>query len=401
MKKFISVALFAAFLVASPVYAATSQEAEKAESSKETVLNKFKDNWMISIEGGANFTFGQDDSQVKFGKRLAPVFGLNVEKWFAPAIGLRVGVDYYGFKGATRYTDAHGVGELLNASDETFYKQSFQMVYPALDVMGDLASLFCGYRDRVYSPIIYLGMGFPVAVSGDGYYATGINFGLRAGFLNRFRLSEGWAINLDIRYDGTEARIPGEMDHGSQLSALIGVTYKFKNRGWNAPSIPAPVVIAGKYTDAEGDALVAQLNDANRRIADLEQQLADLDKKYQECLANCKACEDKLNAPLATVYYNIGSSELQAKDRRVLKAIAEAMKANSGQKYVITGYADSETGTAEVNAKLRNARAERVYKTLVNYGVSESQLVKEVSEEKLDRFGSYVLDRATTITIAE
>ncbi len=402
MKKFISVALLTAFLASSPaVFAATSEEEGKTESSKELLLNEFKDNWMISIEGGANFSLGQNDNQVKFGERIAPVFGITTEKWFAPVIGLRLGVDYYGFKGATADPTSHGVGELFTNDNGTFHKQSFEMIYPAIDVMGDLASLFCGYRDRVYSPIIYVGLGVPVAISGEGNYPNFQNMGMRGGLLNRFRVAEAWAINLDIRFDVFENRVPSEKDHGKNLSALVGVTYKFNNRGWNAPVIPAPVVITSKYSDEEGDALVAQLNDANRRIADLEQQLADLDKKYQECLEACKACEEKLAAPLVTIYYNIGSSELQAKDRRVLKAIAEAMKANAGQKYVVTGYADSETGTAAINAKLRQARAERVYKALVNYGVSEDQLLKEVSEEKLDRFGSYVLDRAATIKLAD
>ncbi len=73
---------------------------------------------------------------------------------------------------------------------------------------------------------------------------------------------------------------------------------------------------------------------------------------------------------MVTVYYNINSSELQGKDRVVLKAVAKAIKANKDTKYVITGYADSETGTAAFNAKLRKARAERVYDALVSYGVS-------------------------------
>ena len=50
-------------------------------------------------------------------------------------------------------------GEML---DNTYYKQSYALITPALDVMGDLASLFCGYRERVYSPILYVGMGIPI-----------------------------------------------------------------------------------------------------------------------------------------------------------------------------------------------------------------------------------------------
>lgn len=391
MKKTVFAALLVATGVAAPaVFAAAPQEEAKAEPSKEIVLNSFKDNWMISLEGGADFSLGRFDSHADFGQRIAPVFGLNVEKWFSPVLGLRLGADYYGLKGAARWGNGIG-GEML---DNGYYKQSYNLVVPALDVMGDLASLFCGYRERVYSPILYIGMGIPVAVSGDGDIVNGVNMNMRGGLLNRFRLSDAWAINLDLRFDVLEATIAGEGNHAKAFSALVGVTYKFKDRGWKAPEVPVVAPVVGKYSDAEGDALVAQLRDANRKIANLEQQLAECKNRPAE-----KVVEEP--APVVTVYYNINSSDLQSKDRVVLKAVARAIKANEGKKYVITGYADSETGTAAFNAKLRKARAERVYDALVSYGVNPDQLEQKSSDAKLDRFGSYILDRAATIAPAQ
>lgn len=391
MKKTVFAVLLMATGVATPaMLAAAPQEEAKTEPSKEIVLNSFKDNWMISLEGGADFSLGRFDSNASFGKRIAPVFGLNVEKWFSPIIGLRLGADYYGLKGATSW----GYGASDELVDNGYYRQSYALVTPALDVMGDLASLFCGYRERVYSPILYIGMGVPIAVSGEGTIADGVNMDMRGGLLNRFRLNDAWAINLDLRFDVLEASIANEGNHAKAFSALVGVTYKFKNRGWKSPEIPVVAPVVGKYSDAEGDALVAQLRDANRKIANLEQQLAECKNRPAE-----KVVEE--SAPVVTVYYNINSSELQSKDRVVLKAVAKAIKANEGKKYVITGYADSETGTAAFNAKLRKARAERVYDALVSYGVNPDQLEQKTSDAKLDRFGSYILDRAATISPAE
>ncbi|WP_298663602.1 OmpA family protein [uncultured Barnesiella sp.] len=391
MKKTVFAVLLMATGVATPaMLAAAPQEEAKTESSKEIVLNSFKDNWMISLEGGADFSLGRFDSNASFGKRIAPVFGLNVEKWFSPIIGLRLGADYYGIKGAALWGNGLS-GEML---DNTYYKQSYGLIVPGLDVMGDLASLFCGYRERVYSPILYVGMSVPVGISGEGDIPSWANMGMRGGLLNRFRLSDAWAINLDLRFDVLETTVSNEGNHGKAFSALVGVTYKFKDRGWKSPEIPVVAPVAGKYSDAEGDALVAQLRDANRKIANLEQQLAECKNRPAE-----KVVEEP--APVVTVYYNINSSELQSKDRVVLRAVAKAIKANEGKKYVITGYADSETGTAAFNAKLRKARAERVYDALVSYGVNPDQLEQKTSDAKLDRFGSYILDRAATISPAE
>ena len=391
MKKTVFAVLLMATGVATPaMLAAAPQEEAKTESSKEIVLNSFKDNWMISLEGGADFSLGRFDSNASFGKRIAPVFGLNVEKWFSPVIGLRLGADYYGIKGAALWGNGLS-GEML---DNTYYKQSYGLIVPGLDVMGDLASLFCGYRERVYSPILYVGMSVPVGISGEGDIPSWANMGMRGGLLNRFRLSDAWAINLDLRFDVLETTVSNEGNHGKAFSALVGVTYKFKDRGWKSPEIPVVAPVVGKYSDAEGDALVAQLRDANRKIANLEQQLAECKNRPAE-----KVVEEP--APVVTVYYNINSSELQSKDRVVLRAVAKAIKANEGKKYVITGYADSETGTAAFNAKLRKARAERVYDALVSYGVNPDQLEQKTSDAKLDRFGSYILDRAATISPAE
>ena len=81
MKKTVFAVLLMATGVATPaMLAAAPQEEAKTESSKEIVLNSFKDNWMISLEGGADFSLGRFDSNASFGKRIAPVFGLNVEK---------------------------------------------------------------------------------------------------------------------------------------------------------------------------------------------------------------------------------------------------------------------------------------------------------------------------------
>ena len=391
MKKTVFAVLLMATGVATPaMLAAAPQEEAKTESSKEIVLNSFKDNWMISLEGGADFSLGRFDSNASFGKRIAPVFGLNVEKWFSPIIGLRLGADYYGIKGAALWGNGLS-GEML---DNTYYKQSYGLIVPGLDVMGDLASLFCGYRERVYSPILYVGMSVPVGISGEGDIPSWANMGMRGGLLNRFRLSDAWAINLDLRFDVLETTVSNEGNHGKAFSALVGVTYKFKDRGWKSPEIPVVAPVVGKYSDAEGDALVAELRDANRKIANLEQQLAECKNRPAE-----KVVEEP--APVVTVYYNINSSELQSKDRVVLRAVAKAIKANEGKKYVITGYADSETGTAAFNAKLRKARAERVYDALVSYGVNPDQLEQKTSDAKLDRFGSYILDRAATISPAE
>ena len=133
------------------------------------------------------------------------------------------------------------------------------------------------------------------------------------------------------------------------------------------------------------------MRDANKRIKDLEQQLADCQTPVTQVVE-----ED----PAVTVYFSINQSTVRSGDRQVLRALAQSMKENPDQKYVITGYADSQTGTPEINARLREARAKAVYKLLVNYGVNPDQLSTTVDTNPLNKF-NYVLDRAATIKFAK
>ena len=80
---------------------------------------------------------------------------INAEKWVTPVFGLRVGLDYNGFNGATRLENGVGVDGTL--ADNGFYRQSYGALMPHLDLMADFYSLFAGFdAKRIYSPILYV-----------------------------------------------------------------------------------------------------------------------------------------------------------------------------------------------------------------------------------------------------
>ena len=71
---------------------------------------------------------------------------------------------------------------------------------------------------------------------------------------------------------------------------------------------------------------------------------------------------------------NINKSEIASKKDLVnVKELAEAAKANN-KKIVVTGYADSKTGSAAYNQTLSEKRAEAVKKALVDMGVSADNI---------------------------
>ena len=326
--------------------------------------NRFWSNWFISAGGGVNLYFGDHDKQVKFGKRLAPAVDVAIGKWFTPGIGVRFAYSGLSVKGATQ-TGIHSTGEEVPGKGGYGYwltKQKFNFFNFHLDAMFNVSNLLFGYNpNRVYSLSPYVGLG--VMKTNDTPKATEIagHFGL----LNSFRLCDALDLNLDIRgtlvsdaFDGENAGRGGE----GMLTATVGLTYKFKKRGWDK----AKTVV--RIDNRAINALRQQLSDAEAENERLKRALAEGNRQ--------KAREIVTAASASLVTFPIGKATLSNEARANLGLLAEAIKAGSPDVvYTITGYADAGTGSKRINQRLSKKRAEAVFNCLVKeFGVSESQL---------------------------
>jgi outer membrane protein OmpA-like peptidoglycan-associated protein len=59
-----------------------------------------------------------------------------------------------------------------------------------------------------------------------------------------------------------------------------------------------------------------------------------------------------------------------------LESFAKSAKENNN-KILVTGYADSKTGSAEYNQKLSQSRADAVVEALVKFGVDKSMITTQ------------------------
>lgn len=326
--------------------------------------NRFWSNWFVSAGGGVNLYFGDHDKQVKFGKRLAPAVDVAIGKWFTPGIGVRFAYSGLSVKGATQ-TGIHSTGEEVPGKGGYGYwltKQKFNYFNFHLDAMFNVSNLLFGYNpNRVYSLSPYVGLG--VMKTNDTPKATEIagHFGL----LNSFRLCDALDLNLDIRgtlvsdaFDGEAYGRGGE----GMLTATVGLTYKFKKRGWDK----AKTVV--RIDNRAINALRQQLADAEAENDRLKRALAEGNRQ--------KAKEIVTKASANLVTFPIGKATLSNEARANLGLMAEAIKAgDKSVVYTITGYADAGTGSKRINERLSKRRAEAVRDCLVKeFGVSESQL---------------------------
>ena len=379
----------------------TVQEIQYVEDPTQgLLLNRFKDNWFITLQGGVNVYFSHHDVNRAFQDRFQGNAALYVGKWFSPSWGARIGADFLVLKGLS---NKGGQGANMEGNTvDGLYKTNNDAVGPVFDVMANLTNLFCGYKpNRVYNFTLYMGGGgyWTLARRYENGKMTGYKdahdkiLTFRAGFINSFNLGKNVQLFLDLRASALDGVGEAAYDNRTWLDvqAYLGLNFLINNRPWSHPVVPV-------CPPAENcDALRARLAAADARIADLEAQLRDCLNRPTEVV------EVVEKAPLATIYYPINVYRLTREDRLVLDAISNVMKDNSGTHYVLTGWADNYTGTDAINIRLRHNRVNGVYNYLVKNGVPASQLTATTNNGNLCDLGEkfVALDRAVTIEEGE
>ena len=364
----------------------------QVQDKYQVITNPFWSNWFFSIGGGAEATFGDNDSAGSFGKRISPTLNISVGKWFTPGLGLRL--QYSGLQ-ARGFTYDKGADYVKGAElKDGYYKQRFDYMNLHGDVMFNLNALFGGYNQhRVYEIIPYVGAGFTHNYSKPHREALSVN----AGIINKFRISNAVDINLELSTMAAEDKFDGEVggDHGYDgvLSATVGLTYRFPARGFRRPM---PQLISQIELAAMQDKL-AMMGAQN---AELKNALVQAENQPVAEVTETQVIVPDPDIAPRTVFFQIGSAELSPREIMNLSYLAEQMKQFPNATYTVNGYADSATGTPAFNKELSLKRAQAVKNALVkNYGIAADRLNVEAGGG-VDKFGQPILNRVVLVKSA-
>ena len=341
---------------------ASAQETTTDPVQKYSVAtNSFWSNWFIQVGADWNAYYsneehGQGLSHSPFkGFRAVPGFSVAVGKWFTPGLGLRT--KFQGVWGRQVYDDVKHTRHMWTLNE---------------NVLFNLSNMLYGYNpERVWNFVPFLGGGINRNCC-DNCYAMNLSFGV----LNTFRVSKKVGINFELGwnyaeedFDGISAGKGSRVWEGkdNRLYAEVGLTFNLGKATWEkTPDVDAIKALS----QSQIDALNAQLNDANSENARLKNLLAE---KKNEAPASVK---NYSNAPMS-VFFNINKAKVASrKDLVNVKGLADYAKENNVN-LVVTGYADSATGSAAYNQKLSERRAETVANELVKMGVSRDQITTE------------------------
>ena len=331
--------------------------------------NSFWSNWFIQVGGDYNIWYSNQEhgrrldngGDFDFLSKQRRSFGGSVAigKWFTPGIGLRTKLQGFNSKkiGAVGVTSQH------------FWSLNEQ-------IMFNLSNLFMGYNpERVWNISPFIGGGMARNMSANRYVmqlSAGINSSWRLCRNLDLYAEAGWN-RMEDNFDGNEMAQLSNTHHGrgwedkdNHLYAEIGLTFKLGKATWNkTPDVDAIKALS----QSQIDALNSQLNDLNAENGKLRKELAEKPKTT----VLTKSLKEFVATPIS-VFFNIGKIDVALlKDFVNVRALAKYAIENNSH-ILVTGYADSSTGTPAINQRLSEQRANTIVEELVKMGVNRSNI---------------------------
>lgn len=331
--------------------------------------NSFWSNWFIQVGGDYNIWYSNQEhgrhldngGDFDFLSKQRRSFGGSVAigKWFTPGFGLRTKLQGFNSKkiGAVGVTSQH------------FWSLNEQ-------IMFNLSNLFMGYNpERVWNISPFIGGGMARNMSANRYVmqlSAGINSSWRLCRNLDLYAEAGWN-RMEDNFDGNEMAQLSNSHHGrgwedkdNHLYAEIGLTFKLGKATWNkTPDVDAIKALS----QSQIDALNSQLNDLNTENGKLRKELAEKPKTT----VLTKSLKEFVATPIS-VFFNIGKIDVALlKDLVNVRALAKYAIENNSH-ILVTGYADSSTGTPAINQRLSEQRANTIVEELVKMGVNRSNI---------------------------
>lgn len=340
------------FLSITACLVALASYAQQAEQ-KAMYESKAYDNWYIGVNGGLS----TKTTHSKWMDNMNGNGGIRVGRWFTPAFGFAVESNAY-------------IGDKPQPNTGTIVKY----VNTDLAATINLLNWWFGYhgQPRVFELIAVPAVGMGHVFGHEGKVAQNLN-----DFTGKLALD--FAFNVDKKKclqlylepallysiygnaNGADQQMRLDINR-SHFQLNAGLIYKFKNtNGSHNFKYAEPVVITDQ----------AEINRLNARIADLT---AENERLKNQPRVETKVVETKVTDILGVVVFKQGSSVIEKLQYGNIEKIAAYMKANDGVKMKITGYASTE-GSADLNQKLSEARAESVKHALITkYGIASNRL---------------------------
>ncbi len=373
---------------------------------KKYVANtNFQDNWYISLYGGVTSNFGSDDSHSGFFRLMGPAAVLALGKEITPVSSVRFQINYNRNTGVTddQFGDmtikdvASGLDAIKDMSWMNHNRYKWNSYGLAIDYLLNFTNLVLGFREnRKFHLQGIVGIGgsvsrnyttekFAEAQNIDNSYDKQLKnkdkydnrqhslICLRAGLAGTIMVARNWNIHveaigniLDNSYDSnptTSNTWDGHVDY------LLGVSYRFNNKGGVAPGFYYPRHDMTEYIKRVND--INDIRDrTKRRRQELEEMTDTVDVEAQ--------------VMYTLIAFDEGDTTIDRLQQTNIYTTAYAWARNSRSIIYIT----NSTG---VDDQLFRKRAEAIRNILLErYELPASKIRVIASEKDIQPVGDYI-----------
>ena len=349
----------------------------------------------VTVQGGAQMTL----THYKLTDLINPQVAISAGRYFNSKVGARLHVQGWEINGGFK------ADRFPFLAEDTKYK--FKAITGDIDLLMNMTNIINPNRvNDAFDWVLLAGFGVnygwdfdefnaitgmrnpaagepdPTGVPGNrgGYcYYTGpitcqknhATFNGRLGTQFNYNISKSLAVGLelDANYKNDEFNLKRNYDPDWQISALLGLTFKF-----GGPK-------KAKYVDVVETYYV--------------------DEPYTETIQKQRPVETvQVSNIEKVVYYTINVSDVE-KGQGVdaaIKEVADLIKTDPNAKIIVTGYADKETGTPEINERLSKERAEGVVSKLVNeHGINAANITTQWKGDTVQPFAENDKNRCVIV----
>lgn len=328
--------------------------------------NKFLDNWSLGINAGGTTPL----THSAFFKNMRPVVGLGLTKQLTPSFG--IGMEAMGSFNTTvsRTAIDNSNISLLGMINLNNFFGTYTGVPRTFEVEAVFGIGWLHYYvneelgDHINSPSTKVGLNFNFNLGESKAWTLAVKPALvydmnDAGYYHFNANCAAWEITVGLKY---------------HFKCSNGEHYFTKVRPYNQSEIDALNAQVNRLR-GEADNNAAALRKETQRANGLETELNECRNKAPQVVTNTIDNSKKILESVIT--FRQGRTTIESSQLPNVERIATYLRNHKEASVVIKGYASPE-GSAEVNARIANQRAEAVKKMLVSkYRIAESRISAE------------------------
>lgn len=325
----------------------------------------FVPHWFMSLHAGAAYDVGE----AKFSKLLSPGAQASLGYHFTPLFATRLSIG--GWEARNRY-----------AYPSEKYKWNF--IQPAVDAMVDITTLIDGWKpDRFFRLYAFAGIGLNISFNND----DAVNASQRMANSYKLRelvqltpnyfekLWEDSRLNPVVRGGiGADFQITEDVSFGAEVNANMLPDHfnsklgKHDNKDWHFNAMVGIRFTIGK----DHGRTEPTYQTVHKPVEPKEPKFVDVPVEKISFNVN--------------IYFVINQSIIRTNQMAKLRSLIHYLNEHPKAFVRLSGYADKDTGTPEINMRLSVERSQVVSQFLQNAGIEEWRIRRFAKGDRVQPF---------------